>query len=64
MFNKGVRRYYANARLTYLDQTHRLSETELAGLAALQEEQLFKPALENLCHLPAPNEMIRELLRD
>jgi hypothetical protein len=62
MFDKGMRQYYKNARLTYLDQTHLLSQTELAGLALLQEEQMLKPVCDNLCHLPLPSEMIQRLL--
>jgi hypothetical protein len=58
-----MRCYYANASLTYLDQTHRLSHGALAGLAIMQEEQVFKPALERLGHLPSPEVMIRQLLR-
>ena len=64
MFDKGMRQYYKNARLTYLDQTHLLSQTELAKLALLQEEQMLKPVCDNLCHLPLPSEMIQRLLNE
>jgi hypothetical protein len=64
MFDKGMSRYYASAQLTYLDQTHRLSQQDLAGLAVLQEAQLFNPLIGNISRLPTPNEIIRQLLQD
>jgi hypothetical protein len=64
MLDKGMSRYYADAPLTYLDQTNRLSQKELASHAVLQEAQLFHPYLENMCHLPAPNDIIQRVLQD
>lgn len=64
MFDKGMSCYYANAKLTYLDQTSRLDHKELASRAALQPEEIFKPIFENMRHLPTPDDIIRQLLED
>jgi hypothetical protein len=62
MFEKGLARYYANCRLTYLDQKRALKQAELADHAVLQETQLFQPFFQNVCGLPSPEDVIRQLL--
>jgi hypothetical protein len=62
MYEKGLARYYANAKLTHLDQTNRLKQSELATHAVLQETQLFEPFYRNMCGLPAPDDVLRQLL--
>ena len=64
MFDKGISRYYANAHLEYRNQTKRLRREELAIHAALHETQLFNPFYENVRHLPSPNDIIHQLLRE
>jgi len=62
MFDKGMSRYYRNARPTYLPREDRLTTASLSGLALAQEEQLFRPFLENVQHLPTPDVLVRNLL--
>ena len=64
MFEKGMRRYYQNASLTYLQEIEVLSESKLAGLAAAQEDQLFRPVMQSLRDLPQPKAIIHQLLQN
>jgi hypothetical protein len=62
MFEKGMSRYYRNARPTYVAHDDRLRAASLSGLALAQEEQLFSPFLENVRHLPTPETLVRNVL--
>ena len=62
MMDKGISRYYAGVKIPYLDQTRALINSELAGLAASHEVEIFRPFLETVRHLPHPRTLIQQFL--
>ncbi|MCU1260260.1 MAG: hypothetical protein JWO80_3145 [Bryobacterales bacterium] len=62
MMDKGISRYYSGVKIPYLEQTHALTNSELAGLAASHEAEIFRPFLETVRHLPHPRTLIQQLL--
>jgi hypothetical protein len=64
MLGKGMRCYYNNAPLNYIQPGDRLSAAALSSAAAAQQTQLFDAFFNNVQHLPTPEAVVRDLLAE